>query len=175
WWRCGTSNRSYIPEQDLHTPQADHTEEVLDVVLPANHEPTKMMEPSEKSFHTPTSAVATKRTAVLGRCPAHSAMRSDHLNAVALEYDPIGRCHRLCRRSVALGGFRGNCARGALRQVGFRAAKRFRYLRAFSRDRRERRGGRRPAVSERASRSGDSPWARAQYPRQPVQSPIDYS
>jgi hypothetical protein len=42
-----------------------------------------MMEPSEKSFHTPTSAVATKRTAVVGRCPAHSAMRSDHLNAVA--------------------------------------------------------------------------------------------
>jgi hypothetical protein len=41
----------------LHAPQSDHTEEVLYVVLPANYEPTKMMEPSEKSLNSPTSAI----------------------------------------------------------------------------------------------------------------------
>jgi hypothetical protein len=73
----------------LHTPQADHTEEVIDVVLPANYESSKMMEPSEKSLNSPTSAVATKRAAVLGRFSARSAMRSDHLDAVSLGQIPI--------------------------------------------------------------------------------------
>jgi hypothetical protein len=48
-----------------------------------------MMEPSEKSLNSPTSAVATKRAAVLGRFSAHSAMRSDHLDTVSLGQIPI--------------------------------------------------------------------------------------
>jgi len=48
-----------------------------------------MMEPSEKSFNSPTSAVATKRAAVLGGFSPHPAMRSDHLNAVSLGRIPI--------------------------------------------------------------------------------------
>src|SRR5207245_9811307 len=45
----------------LHATETNHAEEVLDVVLPANHEPPKMMQPGEKSFDSPTSAVATQR------------------------------------------------------------------------------------------------------------------
>jgi len=41
-----------------------------------------MMEPSEKSFHSPTSAIAAQGTAILRRRPAHSAMRCDHLDAI---------------------------------------------------------------------------------------------
>jgi hypothetical protein len=36
----------------LYATQADHAEKVLDLVLPADHEPTKMMEPGEKSRST---------------------------------------------------------------------------------------------------------------------------
>jgi hypothetical protein len=32
-----------------------------DVVLPADHEPTKMMEPGKRSFDSPTSAVTPQR------------------------------------------------------------------------------------------------------------------
>jgi hypothetical protein len=45
-----------MSEQDLHTAESNHAEEVLYVVLPANHKPTEMMEPSEKPFDSPTSA-----------------------------------------------------------------------------------------------------------------------
>jgi hypothetical protein len=73
----------------LHATETNHAEEVLDVVLPADHEPTKMMEPSEKSFHSPTSAVAAQRTTILRRRPACSAMGCDHLDAVTLGQIPI--------------------------------------------------------------------------------------
>lgn len=43
-----------------------------------------MMEPGEKSLYSPTFAVAAQRTAILRRRPAFSAMRCDHLDAVAL-------------------------------------------------------------------------------------------
>jgi hypothetical protein len=73
-----------MPEQDLHATEANHAEEVLDVVLPANHEPPKLMEPSEKSFHSPTSAITSQTTTILRRHPAPCAMGRDHLDAVAL-------------------------------------------------------------------------------------------
>jgi hypothetical protein len=80
----------------LHATQANHAEEVLDTAFPADHEPTKMMEPSEKSFHSPTSAVAAQSTTILSRRLAHSAMGCDHLDAVTLgqddhDYDQIIR------------------------------------------------------------------------------------
>jgi len=56
-----------------------------------------MMEPSEKSFDSPTSAVAAQRATVLSGLPAHSAMRSYHLNAVVLGQSTI--------QSVAVIGF----------------------------------------------------------------------
>jgi hypothetical protein len=37
------------------------------VVLPTDHKPTKVMEPSEKSYHSPTSAVAAQRATILSR------------------------------------------------------------------------------------------------------------
>ena len=48
-----------------------------------------MMEPSEKSFHSPTSPVAAQRTTILRRRPALSAMGCDHLDAVTLGQVPI--------------------------------------------------------------------------------------
>jgi hypothetical protein len=71
-------------EQDLHATETNHAEEVLDVVLPANHEPTKMMQPGKQSFDSPTSAVTAQRTTILRRCPALATMRCDHLDAIAL-------------------------------------------------------------------------------------------
>src|ERR1700758_3053060 len=73
-----------MPEQDLHATETNHAEEILDVVLPADYQPTEMMEPCKQSFDSPTSAVAAQRTAILCRRPALSTMRRDHLNAVAL-------------------------------------------------------------------------------------------
>src|ERR1700691_885320 len=78
-----------MPEEDLHATETNHAEEVLDVVLPADHQPTKMMEPSEESFHSPTSAIAAQLTTILRRRPALSAMGCDHLDAVTLGQVPI--------------------------------------------------------------------------------------
>jgi hypothetical protein len=46
-----------VPEEDLHATEANHAEEILDVVLPADHQPAKVMEPSEKSLDSSTIAV----------------------------------------------------------------------------------------------------------------------
>jgi hypothetical protein len=73
-----------LREQGLYATETHHTEEVLDVALPSDHKPTKVMEPSEKSLHSPTSAVAAQRATILGRRPALSAMGCDHLDAVTL-------------------------------------------------------------------------------------------
>jgi hypothetical protein len=73
-----------MPEQDLHAAEADHAEEVLDMALPADHEPTKMMQPSEKSFHSPASTIATQWTPVLRWRSPLSPMGCDHLDPVAL-------------------------------------------------------------------------------------------
>jgi hypothetical protein len=66
-----------LPQQDLYATKADHAEEVLDVVLPTNHEPAKMMEPSEKSFHSPASAVAAQRATILGTSDNASKAEDD--------------------------------------------------------------------------------------------------
>jgi hypothetical protein len=73
-----------MPEEDLHATEANHAEEVLDVVLPADHQPTKVMEPSEKSLDSPSFAVTAQWTTVLRRRPALSTMRGDHLDVIAL-------------------------------------------------------------------------------------------
>jgi len=43
-----------------------------------------MMEPSEKSLHSPTPTIAAQRATILRWQPALSAMRCDQLDAVAL-------------------------------------------------------------------------------------------
>ncbi len=73
-----------MPEQDLHATQAYHAEEVLDVVLPADDQPTKVMQPGKESFHTPTPSIAAQGATILRRRPALSAMGCDHLDAIAL-------------------------------------------------------------------------------------------
>jgi hypothetical protein len=54
-----------MPEQDLHATQTHHAEEVLEVVLPTDDQPTKVMQPGKESFHSPTPAVAAQRATVL--------------------------------------------------------------------------------------------------------------
>ena len=68
----------------MHATQAHHAKEVLDVVLPADHQPTEMMQPGEQSFHAPTSSIPTQGATILGWRPAFSAMRGDHPHAIAL-------------------------------------------------------------------------------------------
>jgi hypothetical protein len=54
-----------IFEQDLHATEAHHAEEVLGVVLPQDHQSTKVMQPSKESFPSPTPAVSSQRATVL--------------------------------------------------------------------------------------------------------------
>jgi len=70
--------------QDLHATEAYHAEEVFDVILPTNDQATKVMELGQKSFHLPTPTVAPQGTAILSGFPALSAMRCDHLDALAV-------------------------------------------------------------------------------------------
>ena len=68
----------------MYATETHHTEEVLDVVLPADHQSTKVMQPSKESFHSPTPAVPPQRATVLCGFAALSAMGCDHLDAIAL-------------------------------------------------------------------------------------------
>jgi hypothetical protein len=42
-----------MSEQDLHATETHHAEEILHVVLLANHQSTEVMQPSEEPFHSP--------------------------------------------------------------------------------------------------------------------------
>ena len=79
-----------MPEQDLYATETHHAEEILDVVLPADNQAAKMVQPSKESFHSPTPAVAPQRVTVLCGFPALSAMGCDHLDAIALGQIMIG-------------------------------------------------------------------------------------
>ncbi len=72
-----------MPEQDLYATETHHAEEVLDVVLPADNQAAKMVQPSKESFHSPTPAVAPQRPTVLCGFLALAAMGCDHLDAIS--------------------------------------------------------------------------------------------
>jgi hypothetical protein len=55
------------------------------VILPANHQPAKPMQPGKESFHTPASTVAAKRATVLGESFAIAFVRSDQLDVVGFQ------------------------------------------------------------------------------------------
>jgi hypothetical protein len=112
----------------LHAPPADHAEEVLDMVLPAGHQPAKVMEPSEKSLDSPAATVATQRATIFGRCSPHSTMRCDHLDAITLGQISIRAVTVLCFvANQPCGEAVEEAVPEEALQVGFRAAKRFRY------------------------------------------------
>jgi hypothetical protein len=54
------------------------------MVLPPGHQPTKVLEASEKSLNSPTFAVTAQWTTVLRRASANSAMRCNHHDTVAI-------------------------------------------------------------------------------------------
>jgi hypothetical protein len=62
------------------------------------------MEPSEKSFHSPTSAIAAQWTPVLSWCSSLAAMWRDHLNAIVFG--------QLSVQPVAVIGFVADQSRG---------------------------------------------------------------
>lgn len=55
------------------------------MVLPADDQPPEVMEPSKKSFHSPAPTVSPQWTAILSGFPALTAMRCDHLDAIAVD------------------------------------------------------------------------------------------
>jgi hypothetical protein len=72
-------------------------EEVRYLVLPANHEPTEMMELTEKPFDSPTSGIAAPEGDHLEWTSGALREASDHLIAVALGKSTI--------QTVAVVGF----------------------------------------------------------------------
>ena len=53
------------------------------MVLPADHQATKVMEPGKQSFHAPASSIPTQGATILRWRPTLSTMRGDHLDAIA--------------------------------------------------------------------------------------------
>ncbi len=51
-----------------------------------DHQRTKVMQPSKESFHSLTPAVSSQGTAILRECSALTAMRGDHLDAIAVSH-----------------------------------------------------------------------------------------
>ena len=75
---------SEIAEHDFDAAEADHGEEVLDVVLPAGDEAAEVVQPGEEPLDLPASPVAAQRATVLGGLLAVAAMRRNQLDVVAL-------------------------------------------------------------------------------------------
>ena len=71
-------------EKDFHAAKANHPKEVFERILPADHESTKMMKPSEKLFHTPALAVAPQRAPVLSGGTTLPSVRRYHLDSITL-------------------------------------------------------------------------------------------
>ena len=74
----------------MDATETNHAEEVLDVLHPANLEPTKIMQPGKRSLDSPTSAVAAQ---------SDLGASGDLRDAVAVISMPW-RSARPCRRSV---------------------------------------------------------------------------
>jgi hypothetical protein len=73
-----------MPQEDDGASELDHPEEIFWVVFPANDGTTKVMKPSEQTFHFPPTPVAAQNPAVLRRrCDAHEFVGRDELHAVA--------------------------------------------------------------------------------------------
>jgi hypothetical protein len=64
----------------------------LSMLLPADHQPTKVVEPGKQSFRAPTSWVAAQGTTILRWLPGLSAMRSAQCRSGRPGCDPIGHC-----------------------------------------------------------------------------------
>jgi len=56
---------------------------ILHLVLPANHELAKVMQPGKELFHLPSSALSTKRTTILGMRAALCSVQSDQFYPAA--------------------------------------------------------------------------------------------
>jgi hypothetical protein len=72
-----------MPEQDLHATQAHLPAKVLDALFPPDYQSANMVQPSIEPFHSPRPSVATQGTTVLRGGATLSAMRCDHLDAIA--------------------------------------------------------------------------------------------
>ena len=81
-----------MPEQDARTRELQHPEEVGDVVLPARHEPTRVVEPGEEPFDLPAPSATAEGPPILGRRAAPAVtMRGDHLDVVAFPEQRVER------------------------------------------------------------------------------------
>jgi hypothetical protein len=81
----------------LHATQAHHAEEVLDVVLPADNQPTKVMQPNKESFHRqPLRYRRNERPSCVG------SRRSPRWGAVTLDAIVLGQ---ISIQAVTIAGF----------------------------------------------------------------------
>ena len=64
-----------MSEQQVKAGELDEAEEVFDVVLPTGDQSSKVVHPSEKPFHLPTTTVASQLPSILGLAPALSVGR----------------------------------------------------------------------------------------------------
>src|SRR4249920_2833482 len=80
-----------MPEQDAGAGQLEHAEKVLDMVLPAGDQATRVMEPGKEPFDFPTTPGSSQWAAVLRRDVAASAVLGDHLDPVVLPEPGVER------------------------------------------------------------------------------------
>jgi hypothetical protein len=86
----------------LHAPQADHAEEVLDVVHPARHQPAEGDGAKQKVARLANVDGSDAEGDHLASIFAalHDAVRSFRCQNVRSDLDPSGHCHMLCRQSA---------------------------------------------------------------------------
>jgi len=91
---------SKIAKHDFHAAEADHAEEVLDVVLPARDQAAKIVQPGEEPLYRPASSITTQGASILSRVLPVSAMGRDHLDVVL--------CPQVVVQGIAVVGFVSN-------------------------------------------------------------------
>lgn len=80
----------------MYATETHHAEKVLDAVLPADHESTKVMKPGKKPFHAPTFAVAAQWAPALDACATAATVGRDHLETITLGQTPIQSVAVVC-------------------------------------------------------------------------------
>jgi hypothetical protein len=72
-----------MPEQDLHAAEANHAEEVLEMVLPTNHESTEVLnQANNRRLANVRDSSAGDDRAAQGAAPALAACRHEGFSGI---------------------------------------------------------------------------------------------
>ena len=79
-----------MPQEDDGGSQVNHSEEIVWITFPADHDAAIVMQPREQAFDFPSTTITPQHAAILGQSfGAHGSVWCNHLDAVVLHQSLI--------------------------------------------------------------------------------------